>query len=123
MDEKAPALLVIGAGGRNELAAWGPSNPKQTFTRVDPTDEILQIAENKLVKLGLENRVRLIRGTIDGLLPSESKFDAASCILVLHFIDGEQEKLKLLKSIKGHLKHGAPFVLVSAYGDRDNAEL
>jgi len=28
MDEKAPALLVIGAGGRNELAAWGPSNPK-----------------------------------------------------------------------------------------------
>lgn len=119
MDEKAPALLVIGAGGRNE----GPSNPKQTFTRVDPTDEILQIAENKLVKLGLENRVRLIRGTIDGLLPSESKFDAASCILVLHFIDGEQEKLKLLKSIKGHLKHGAPFVLVSVYGDRDNAEL
>ncbi|GIN97276.1 hypothetical protein J6TS1_31460 [Siminovitchia terrae] len=75
------------------------------------------------MKLGLENRVRLIRGTIDGLLPSESKFDAASCILVLHFIDGEQEKLKLLKSIKGHLKHGAPFVLVSVYGDRDNAEL
>ncbi|WP_397356562.1 class I SAM-dependent methyltransferase [Paenibacillus sp. N3.4] len=43
----------------------------------------------------MESRVRLIQGTIDDLPLSDSKFDAASCILVLHFIDDEQEKLRL----------------------------
>jgi len=28
LGEKAASLLVIGAGGGNELSAWGPSNPK-----------------------------------------------------------------------------------------------
>jgi tRNA (cmo5U34)-methyltransferase len=43
--------------------------------------------------------------------------------LVLHFIDDVQEKLKLLGSIKDKLKPGAPFVLVSAYGNRGDSEL
>jgi tRNA (cmo5U34)-methyltransferase len=120
---KAASLLVIGAGGGNELAAWGPSNPKWTFTGVDPSEEMLKIAKNKTVQLALESRVRLMQGTIDDLPLPDSKFDAASCILVLHFIDDDQEKLKLLGTIKDNLKPGAPFVLVSAYGDRDDAEL
>lgn len=28
LGEKAASLLVTGAGGGNELSAWGPSNPK-----------------------------------------------------------------------------------------------
>lgn len=123
LGEKAASLLVIGAGGGNELSAWGPSNPKWTFTGVDPSEEMLKIAKNKAVQLGIESRVRLIQGTIDNLTLPDSKFDAASCILVLHFVDDDQEKLKLLKTIKDHMKSGAPFVLVTAYGDRDDAEL
>jgi tRNA (cmo5U34)-methyltransferase len=76
-----------------------------------------------MVQLGTDSRLRLIQGTIDDLPTSDSKFDAASCILVLHFIDDVQEKLKLLRTIKDHLKPGAPFVLVSAYGDGESAEL
>ena len=101
--------------GGNELSAWGPSNPKWTFSGVDPSEEMLKIAKNKAVQLGLESRVRLIQGMIDDLPLPDSKFGAASCILVLHFIDDDREKLKLLKSIKDHLKSGAPFVLVTAY--------
>ncbi|MFP3919878.1 methyltransferase domain-containing protein [Lysinibacillus telephonicus] len=123
LGEKKASLLVVGAGGGNELSAWGPSNPKWTFTGVDPSEEMLHIAKNKAVQLGLENRVELIQGTIDDIPLSKPKFDAASCILVLHFIDDEQEKLKLLRTIKDNLKSGAPFVLVSAYGDRDSSEL
>ncbi|MFF2531715.1 class I SAM-dependent methyltransferase [Brevibacillus sp. NPDC058079] len=123
LGEKAASLLVIGAGGGNELAAWGPSNPKWTFTGVDPSAEMLAMAKNKTVQLGLESRVQLIQGTIDDVPHPESKYDAASCILVLHFINDEQEKLKLLRAIKEQLKPGAPFVLVSAYGDLDDAEL
>ncbi|HWO96453.1 MAG TPA: class I SAM-dependent methyltransferase [Bacillus sp. (in: firmicutes)] len=123
LGEKAASVLVTGAGGGNELSAWGPSNPRWTFTGVDPSEEMIQVAKNKTVQLGLEHRVRLIQGTIADLPFSESKFDAASCILVLHFVDDVQEKLKLLRTIKDNLKSGAPFVLVSAYGDRDDTEL
>jgi tRNA (cmo5U34)-methyltransferase len=123
LGENAASLLVIGAGGGNELSAWGPSNPKWRFTGIDPSEEMLKIAKHKAVQLGLESRVKFIQGTINDLPLPDSKFDAASCILVLHFINNDQEKLKLLGSIKNHLKPGAPFVLVSAYGDRDSAEL
>jgi tRNA (cmo5U34)-methyltransferase len=91
--EKAAALLVIGAGGGNELTAWGPSNLKWTFTGVDPSEEMLKIAKHKVVELGMEGRTNLIQGTTEDLPQSNSKFDAASCILVLHFIDDFQEKL------------------------------
>lgn len=121
--EKKASLLVVGAGGGNELVAWGPTNPKWLFTGVDPSKEMLQMAEHKSIQLGLENRVRLIQGTIADLPHADSKFDAASCILVLHFIEDVQQKLELLRAIKNNLKPGAPFVLVSAYGNPAEKEL
>ncbi|MDC0762997.1 class I SAM-dependent methyltransferase [Brevibacillus sp. AG] len=47
LGEKAASLLVIGAGGGNELSAWGPSNPKWTFTGVDPSAEMLAMAQTR----------------------------------------------------------------------------
>lgn len=119
----AASLLVIGAGGGNELSAWGPYNPAWTFTGIDISEAMLTIAEHQTVQLGLESRVKLILGTLYDLPPIEEKFDAASCILVLHFIEDEHEKLKLLRAIMEQMKPGAPFVLATAYGDRDSAEL
>ncbi|CAM4441701.1 tRNA (cmo5U34)-methyltransferase [Paenibacillus endophyticus] len=123
LGEKEATVLIVGAGGGNEITAWGPTNPKWLFTGVDPSEDMLKIAEHKAVQLNLMSRVTLIHGPIDRLPPADSKFDAASCILVLHFIDDVQEKLKLLGTIKNNLKQGAPFVLVSACGDRDSTEL
>ena len=123
LGEQAASLLVVGAGGGNELSAWGPSNPAWTFTGVDPSEEMLHIAQNKAAQLDLDSRVALIQGTVDDIPASAPKFDAASCILVLHFIDNDLEKLKLLRAIRHHLKPGAPFALASAYGDRESAEL
>ncbi|MGI8387717.1 class I SAM-dependent methyltransferase [Robertmurraya sp. P23] len=123
LEEKEASILVVGAGGGNELSAWGPSNPQWNFTGVDPSEEMIRIAKNKTIQLGVESRVQLIQGTINDLPTTNSTFDAASCILVLHFIDGIQEKLKLLTSIKENLATGAPFVLVCAYGDPESTEL
>ncbi|MEK5231819.1 class I SAM-dependent methyltransferase [Lysinibacillus sp. FSL K6-0232] len=123
LGEQQASLLIIGAGGGNELTAWGQSNPNWSFTGVDPSEEMLQIASYKATQLGLESRVQLIQGTIEQLPAATSKFDAASCILVLHFIEQWQEKLALLQTIHRQLKPGKPFVLVSAYGQRDSEEL
>ncbi|MFZ4453541.1 class I SAM-dependent methyltransferase [Salibacterium aidingense] len=123
LGEKEASLLVAGAGGGNELAAWGPSNPPWTFTGVDPSEDMLKTAEEKTRQLDIENRVRLLQGTVDDVPLQNPPFDAASCILVLHFIQDEQEKQNLLTSIRCRLKPEAPFVLVSANGDPDSAEL
>ncbi|MFC4775280.1 class I SAM-dependent methyltransferase [Paenibacillus sp. GCM10023252] len=117
------SILVVGAGGGNELAAWGPSNSSWTWTGIDPSEEMHKIAQHKAVQLGIEDRVTLTRGTIDDLPLPQSGFDAATCILVLHFVEAEEDKLKLLRSIKEYMKPGAPLVLVTAYGDRESAEL
>lgn len=122
LDGETQSVLVVGAGGGNEIAAWGPSNPTWTLTGVDISEEMLGMASAKIDQHGLEQRVKLILGTIDDVPQSETKFDAASCILVLHFIQDVEEKLKLLKGIKVRLKPGAPFVLVTAFGDPSDAE-
>ncbi|MEK5431062.1 class I SAM-dependent methyltransferase [Lysinibacillus sp. FSL R7-0073] len=123
LGEQDTSLLVVGAGGGNELSAWGPSNPNWTFIGIDPSEEMLQIAQYKAQQLAIESRVQLLQGTIDTLPSYPLTYDAASCILVLHFIEDRQQKLNLLHNIHAQLKPGKPFVLACAYGDRNSNEL
>ena len=115
------SILVIGGGGGNELKAFGPTNPGWTFTAVDPSKPMLKVAKLKAEQLGIDDRVELINGTITDV-PKEATFDGGTCILVLHFITDVAEKLALLKKMRSHLKPGAPFVLVSKFGDTEDPE-
>lgn len=45
-------------------------------------------------------------------LIKEGPFDAASCLLTLHFVADDGSKLQTLLELKKRLKPGAPFVLV-----------
>ncbi|WP_353626200.1 hypothetical protein [Bacillus sp. JCM 19041] len=45
------SLLVVGAGGGNELAAWGPSNPTWSFTGIDLPRRCLQWHKRKCIHL------------------------------------------------------------------------
>lgn len=113
-------FLIVGSGSGNEILQFAEKRPHWSFVGIDPSEAMLQIAEERLKPL--TNNMSLHQGTIlDSLLPSV-KFDAASCILVLHFIDDYQEKLATLKEIANNLKPGAPFVLVSKYGQLGSLE-
>ena len=114
--EEHANLLLVGAGGGNELAAFGPTNPNWTFTAVDPAPPMLEIARMKAEDLKLTDRVEFIEGTVDDV-EFANTYDAATCMLVLHFIADIDEKLHLLKKIRKHLTPGAPFVMASMYGD------
>lgn len=114
-------VLIIGGGGGNELKAFGPRNTGWKFTAVDPSKAMLGVAQMKAQELGMEDRVELIRGTVFDV-PKQAIFDGATCILVLHFIPETEDKLALLKKLRSHLKPGAPFVLVSKYGDPKDEE-
>lgn len=114
-------LLVVGAGGGNEVTNFGSNNPDWLFTGVDPSEIMLSVANEKCKEAGLSNRVTLLQGSVEDIFP-ESSFDAATCILVLHFIHAYEEKLKTLQTIYAHLKPNAPFVLISKYGDPNSEE-
>ncbi|MDM5250910.1 MULTISPECIES: class I SAM-dependent methyltransferase [unclassified Lysinibacillus] len=119
LPEKAD-FLIVGSGSGNEILQLAEKRAHWSFVGIDPSSAMLQIAEERLKPL--PNNMSLHQGTIlDTLLPSV-KFDAASCILVLHFINDHQEKLATLKEIANNLKPGAPFVLVSKYGQLGSLE-
>jgi tRNA (cmo5U34)-methyltransferase len=107
--ERAPPnarVLVVGAGGGLELKVFAESRPDWQFDGVDPSGEMLKLAAATLGSL--TSRVRLHQGYID--VAPEGPFDAASCLLTLHFVPLE-ERLRTVREIRRRLKPGAPLVV------------
>jgi tRNA (cmo5U34)-methyltransferase len=106
--ERAPddaRVLVLGAGGGLELKAFADARPRWTFDGVDPAAEMLKQASRTLGPRA--ERVRLHEGYIDDA--PEGPFDAAACLLTLHFLDYD-ERLRTAREIRRRLRPGAPFV-------------
>ena len=97
-------VLVLGAGGGLELKRFSELQPGWTFDGVDPSAEMLKLAVQTLGPLG--GRTRLHEGYIADA--PEGPFDAATCLLTLHFMPPE-ERLATLVEIRRRLKPGAPF--------------
>lgn len=107
--ERAPddaRILVLGAGGGLEIKAFAEARPGWRFDGVDPSAEMLNLAK---VTLGsLAARSQLHHGLIDSA--PAGPFDAATCILTLHFVERE-ERLRTLGEVRRRLRPGAPFVV------------
>ncbi len=98
-------VLVLGAGGGSELSAMAQAYPGWTFVGVDPAAEMLRLAERVL---GPDmDRVELVEGYIDDA--PDGPFDAATCLLTLHFLDAH-ERERTVRQIHNRLRPGAPFV-------------
>lgn len=100
-------VLVVGAGGGLELRAFAQSHLGWRFDGVDPSAEMLNLAK---VTLGpLVSRVELHQGYVDAA--PQGPFDAASCLLTLHFTTMAERRRTLLE-IHRRLKPGAPLVVM-----------
>ncbi|GAB3940135.1 class I SAM-dependent methyltransferase [Spirosoma harenae] len=107
--ERAPdnaRILVVGAGGGLELKVFAEANPDWQFDGVDPSEEMLDLARATLGPL--IEQVQLHQGYIE--TAPEGPFDAASCLLTLHFLSREERRQTLL-DVHRRLKPGAPFVM------------
>lgn len=113
-------FIVVGAGSGNEISKLAEQKPHWSFVGVDPAEAMLHFAKERLKPL--PNNITLLHGTLLETELPVTQFDAATCILVLHFIESYDDKLATLKAISQHLKPGAPFVLVSKYGQLDSPE-
>lgn len=107
--ESAPAdarLLVLGAGGGLELKAFADAHAGWTFDGVDPSAEMLALALRTVDPHA--GRVTLHEGYID--VAPEGPFDAAACLLTMHFMTLD-ERRHALAAIRRRLRPGAPFVV------------
>ena len=109
-------LLVVGSGTGMELINYMEQNPNWILTGVDPSAEMMEIAKSELESRGLQDRISLHTGYVDSL-PKEL-MDAATLLLVMHFLPDDGSKLELLKNIAQRLKPGAKLVLADLYGDK-----
>lgn len=98
-------VLVVGAGGGMELKFFAQSFEGWRFDGVDPSAEMLNLAKTNLGLL--VSRVQLHHGYVEAA-PS-GPFDAASCLLTLHFTT-EAERYRTLREIHARLKPGGVFV-------------
>lgn len=106
--ERVPSdavILVLGAGGGLELKAMAEAYPDWRFVGVDPSREMLNQAARTLGPLA--DRVTLVHGYIEDA--PTGPFDAATCLLTLHFLDNA-ERQRTVQDVRRRLKPGAPFV-------------
>ena len=110
-------LLVVGSGTGMELINYSQQNLEWSLTGVEPSAEMMAIAEEELTTLGYRERIDLHTGYVSSL-PETEPMDAATLMLVMHFLRDDGSKLQLLQDIARHLKPGAQLVLADLYGDR-----
>ncbi|HRP01139.1 MAG TPA: class I SAM-dependent methyltransferase [Candidatus Kapabacteria bacterium] len=110
-------LLVVGCGTGNEIERFiGTSEPENwAITGIDPSPEMIKQANDKFQKF---DNVNIINGLVSDL-DIEKKYNVATLLLVLHFLDDNGSKLNLLKDIADRLISGAVFVLLDITGGKD----
>lgn len=109
-------LLIVGAGTGTEIVHLGEINQRWQFTGIDPSPDMIAVARQHVTERSLSKRVKLHTGLAHELLESEP-YDAATLILVMHFVPDDGEKLRLLRDVYTRLKPGAPLILADLHGD------
>jgi tRNA (cmo5U34)-methyltransferase len=107
-------ILVVGAGGGEEILRLGTDNPTWSFVGIDTSEPMVDVARRRLDASPVGQRAAVRTMPIDKL--DERDFDAATCILTAHFVPDDGAKLDFLKAIRARLKPGAPLAIVDGVG-------
>ena len=108
-------LLIVGCGTGNEIERFIQAPEHWEITGIDPSPEMIRQANEKLQSY---QNVTLIEGLLADI-NIEKKYGAATLLLVLHFLEDDGNKLKLLKDIAERLVSGATFVMLDITGDKN----
>lgn len=112
LDPESPSrILVVGAGTGYELTRMARLRPKWTFEAVEPAENMRIKAEENLAKIGALSRVRFHTCRLEEI-DEALTCDAATSILVSHFIPDDGGREHYIKEIGRHIKLDGKLFLV-----------
>lgn len=114
--EKAPRVLIVGAGGGREIAEIRNSDAIGAITAIDPSAGNLEMARAVAGTSGGSPEVDFIVGTVDDL-PVGVTFDIVTSLLVMHHLPDDGTKLEYLKRLRNRLAPGGKLIHADACFD------
>ncbi len=109
-------VLCIGVGTGPELLYLAKAFPGWQFTAVEPAAPMLAACRKRAEAEGIAARCTFHQGTLD-TLPEGEPFDAATCLLVSHFILNAEERREFYRGIAARLRPGGTLVNADLAGD------
>ncbi len=104
-----------------EMIYLAQNFPQWRFTAVEPASAMLDICRQKAEECGISSRCTFHQGYLDSL-DTSNYFDAATCLLVSHFIMQEEERSNFFKQIAARLHPNAYLVSSDLTCDMDTLE-
>ncbi|WP_017473190.1 class I SAM-dependent methyltransferase [Amphibacillus jilinensis] len=109
-------VLVVGAGGGQELLILGNRYPQAFYTALDPSEIMLELARKRISHVAL--KVDWQETTLDNL-SDKKEYDVVTCHLVLHFL--KEEKEAFLEEISKKVKVGG-LLFISAIMEEEKTK-
>ncbi|RCW65822.1 class I SAM-dependent methyltransferase [Saliterribacillus persicus] len=97
---KPTKILVVGAGGGQELLTLGKIFKDVKYTAVDPSRKMLNLAQARLTDISIQ--VDWFESEL-AAVPITERFEVITCHLMLHFLE---EKQALVEELGKRLKPG-----------------
>ncbi|WP_416148327.1 class I SAM-dependent methyltransferase [Salipaludibacillus sp. HK11] len=110
-------LLIVGAGGGEELVTLGSFEKNWHFTALDSSEPMIEIARRRIAKLNLSERVSFKKTALEDYI-TPAVYDGVTCLLVLHFIKGIDKKRQFINLIASKMRTGSPLFLAAINGDK-----
>jgi tRNA (cmo5U34)-methyltransferase len=113
-------ILCGGVGTGLGLIDLAQAFPRWQFTAVEPATPMLDICRRRVEESGITSRCTFHEGYLDSL-PVLDSFDAATCLLVSHFLLQKEERRNFFNQIALRLRPQGYLISSDIASDRSTA--